>query len=101
MKLKNVFLPGFTVGAALLLAVLPRFEVARATVSAFNRVRATAIVIAVTQGSPYQLTDSANGVRFDIDGDGVEEQISWTAANSGLGFLALDRNGNGRIDNGK
>lgn len=35
---------------------------------------------------------------FDIDGDGVEEEISQLA--KGNGFLALDENGNGKIDDG-
>lgn len=49
----------------------------------------------------YQLTGLLQGVRFDIDGDGTEEQVAWTAMGSHLAFLALDRNGNGKIDNGK
>lgn len=35
---------------------------------------------------------------FDIDGDGVQEEISQLA--EGNGFLALDENGNGKIDDG-
>lgn len=35
---------------------------------------------------------------FDLDNNGTEEQISSLAA--GSGFLALDQNGNGTIDNG-
>ncbi|MDE5864691.1 MAG: hypothetical protein K2K56_12610 [Lachnospiraceae bacterium] len=35
---------------------------------------------------------------FDIDGDGVKEEISQLAA--GNAFLALDANGNGKIDDG-
>lgn len=35
---------------------------------------------------------------FDLDGDGRAEQVSFATGNST--FLALDRNGNGRIDNG-
>lgn len=35
---------------------------------------------------------------FDIDGDGVQEEISQLA--KGNGFLALDENGNGKIDDG-
>jgi hypothetical protein len=49
----------------------------------------------------YTLTDALHGVSFDFNGDGYDEQTGWTDANSGIGFLALDRNGNGRIDNGK
>jgi hypothetical protein len=49
----------------------------------------------------YKLTDLWGGVRFDLDGDDIEEQTSWTAQDSHLAFLALDRNGNGKIDNGK
>jgi hypothetical protein len=46
----------------------------------------------------YRLT--APSVAFDIDCDGDLERIGWTAPGSGLAFLAYDRNGNGRIDNG-
>src|SRR5262249_9673778 len=37
----------------------------------------------------------------DIKGTGVPEQVAWTATGSTNAFLALDRNGNGRIDSGK
>lgn len=36
--------------------------------------------------------------RFDLDSDGRRENISF--AGKGSGFLALDKNGNGQIDNG-
>jgi hypothetical protein len=48
----------------------------------------------------YHLTSLADGVRFDINGDGVQDQVAWTVAGSVIGFLAMDRNGNGRIDSG-
>lgn len=52
-------------------------------------------------GDPaYTLTSAANGVRFDIRADGVPVQIAWTAAGASNAFLALDRNGNGTIDDG-
>jgi hypothetical protein len=53
-------------------------------------------------GEGYRLTDVANGVHFDLDADGgAPDLVSWTAAGEPLAFLALDRNGNGSIDDGK
>ncbi len=49
----------------------------------------------------YQLAGVSDAVYFDIDGDGQEETLSWTEANSEDAFLALDRNGNGVIDSGR
>ncbi len=48
----------------------------------------------------FDLTGIEDGVRFDIDADGALEQVAWTAARSDDAFLALDRNGNGEIDDG-
>jgi hypothetical protein len=47
-------------------------------------------------GDAAQLTDTK--FAFDLDADGTDEQISFLSSNSG--FLAFDRNSNGRIDNG-
>ena len=48
----------------------------------------------------YRLTSVDDGVLFDLDADGVPEQVSWTHQDSDEAFLAMDRNGNGSIDNG-
>jgi hypothetical protein len=54
-----------------------------------------------TRGNGFDLTDQLHGVRFDLDSDGSAEQSAWTANNSDEAFLALDRNANATIDNGK
>lgn len=48
----------------------------------------------------YRLTSVGDGVRFDLDADGVPELVAWTEPDSDDGFLVMDRNGNGQIDNG-
>lgn len=56
-------------------------------------------IIIDVDGSGFHLTDYAGGVKFDIFDTGTPIQISWTAAGSTNAFLALDRNGDGKIDN--
>jgi hypothetical protein len=58
----------------------------------------TPIVLSLRGG--YHMTSPADGVLFDIDADGRAEEIAWTKPNGNVGFLALDRNGNGTIDSG-
>lgn len=55
------------------------------------------IIIATGKGARYRLTSPANGVLFDFDGDGVPEQMAWTESDSDGAFLALDRDGDGKI----
>ena len=51
--------------------------------------------------SGFFMTDAAGGVVFNFLNDGVPLAMAWTAPGSTNVFLALDRNGNGTIDNGE
>lgn len=58
-------------------------------------------VLVDVEGDGFHLSDFASGVRFDIGGDGRADHLSWTAAGADDAWLALDRNSNGVIDDGR
>jgi hypothetical protein len=52
-------------------------------------------------GNGFSMTDQKGGVKFDFYGNGKPRRIAWTAAGALNGWLALDLNHNGKIDNGE
>ena len=53
------------------------------------------------QGNGLKLSGPNPPLYFDLNADGTPDRTSWTRVQTKDGFLAFDRNGNGRIDDGK
>ncbi|MEZ5647584.1 MAG: calcium-binding protein [Alphaproteobacteria bacterium] len=50
-------------------------------------------------GDGIELVDAEGGARYDTDGDGVRERLGWAGRDDGL--LAIDLDGDGKIEGGK
>ena len=57
-------------------------------------------VLVDVNGDGFRLTDAAGGVLFDLAATGTPQRLAWPRAASDDAWLALDRDGNGRITNG-
>lgn len=58
------------------------------------------LLVKLSRRDSYRLTSVEDGVDFDISARGRVSRVAWTPAGSDLGFVVLDRNGNGIIDDG-
>lgn len=61
----------------------------------------TTPIIASLDDVSLELTSPQDGVLFDLQADGTAERTSWTVAQREDAFLALDRDGDGRITDGR
>ncbi len=62
----------------------------------------TPVAIETKKEGHYEFTDPSKGgyVTFDIRGDGSLQRVSWPKVGSGVGWLVLDRDGDGIIKDG-
>lgn len=51
-------------------------------------------------GNGIKLGEAGVGVYFDVDADGIREHVQWVRPGGDEAFLALDRTGNGLVDDG-
>jgi hypothetical protein len=86
-------------GRALLLPLLA-LAAAGATPALANTVRMVCLVVDL-EGDGLRLGDKHYPVRFDVDGDGLQERVQWTAEEQREGFLWLDANHDRALQSGE
>jgi hypothetical protein len=66
----------------------------------FRSVERCPVLIDVA-GNGFTLTNSLDGINFDINSDAVAERVAWTTVGSDDAWLVLDRDGSSYIENGE
>jgi Ca2+-binding RTX toxin-like protein len=75
----------------------PRDASGGGAIPCFPPQRNTSPLVVDLDGDGVEVTQlRQNSAFFDVDGDGIRERTAWVSSDDGL--LALDRNGNGKID---
>lgn len=87
---------GRSISFSLQLSMSSSFRVERSSVEEYGNVPKDPLVINFA-GTAAQLSDRK--FRFDLDGDGRQENLPTLA--SGSGYLVFDRNGDGLVNSGK
>ena len=76
-----------------------RVEVGVAVAQSSSNQQCDPLALDIDHNGSVDLAGADNGVLFDIDGDGVMDQTAFVTGPDV--FLAMDRNGNGQIDDGQ
>jgi len=80
---------------------LPSFPLSASDVAAPSR-SATVLLVPLTRSAEsFSVFSAANGIPFDIEGDGAREQVAWPDVGADIAFLAIDADGDGLITSGK
>jgi hypothetical protein len=94
---KTIFTVGLLVATAAVVLLSPLTDPAFG--DAGEPPRSGSPIIVDIYGDGYHLTSPIDGVNFDVNVNGYKERTAW--ANVDDAFLVLDRNGNGKIDDGR
>jgi hypothetical protein len=82
-------------------SLLPALAIAALSAGNVCHAMATCDPIVIDLGNDgFDLGAAGTGVYFDVDADGVLDHVQWTRRGGDEGFLAIDRSGNGLVDNG-
>ena len=74
----------------------PVLATANVSTNAASKIKYDPLILDL-DGDGFNVETKENGANFDLDKNGFAEKINWTKKD---GFLCLDLNGNGTIDNG-